>query len=175
MFLTFDDGPTPEITEWVIEQLAEYDQEGTFFCIGANVVKHPAIFDAIQKNGHRVGNHTFNHVNGFRTGLDDYLENIEKAAEIIESDLFRAPYGRISRNQARRVSKNYEIVQWSIISRDYYNGLNQKKALKALKRHTKPGSIVVFHDSEKAWENLKFLLPEYLEFLKESKLKSVAL
>jgi peptidoglycan/xylan/chitin deacetylase (PgdA/CDA1 family) len=172
VYLTFDDGPTPEVTDWVLDQLKEHQQKATFFCIGNNVAQHPELYGRILKEGHRTGNHTMNHRNGFRTSLPVYLQDVEECAKLVKSNLFRPPYGRIKTEQIRALSLDYEIVEWSIITRDYYPKLNRKASLNALTKHTKSGTIAVFHDSEKAFANMKEILPLYLKFLTEKGFKS---
>ena len=175
VFLTFDDGPTPEITDWVLECLDQYEQQATFFCIGDNVLKHPAIYDRVQQRGHAVGNHTQRHTNGFKASVEKYVNDVEQCAGLVSSNLFRPPYGRIKRSQIRALEDKFTIVEWSIISRDYYPRLNLASSINALKKHTRPGSIVVFHDSQKAFNNLKVLLPAYLDFLEANGYRSSAL
>lgn len=172
VYLTFDDGPTPDVTDWVLDQLSKYNQKATFFCIGNNVKLHSDIYQRILEQGHQTGNHTMHHKNGFRHSLPVYLKDVEDCAGLVQSSLFRPPYGRIKPEQIKALSADYQIVEWTVISRDYYPKLNRKASLNALKKHSKPGAIVVFHDSEKAFDNLKVLLPAYLEFLKEKGLKS---
>lgn len=169
VYLTFDDGPEPSVTPWVLEQLKVYEAKACFFCIGKNVVQHPEIFQSILEGGHQVGNHTFNHPNGWKTSVDDYLNDIEKAAAHINSPWFRPPYGRITRKQARRVrlmkNQNVKIVMWDVLSADFDNNYSGKDCVQHVMKHVQPGSIVVFHDSRKAYKNLKHSLPEILERL----------
>ena len=164
MYLSFDDGPHPEITPWTMEQLAKFQAKATFFCVGDNVRKHPEVCRALLQQGHRIGNHTMNHLKGWNTATQLYLDNVAQAAQWIDSNLFRPPYGRMTRAQEQSLNKHYRIIMWTLLSADYQQNLNRLKALDFLKRHTQPGSIVVFHDSEKAKGNLEFLLPRYLEY-----------
>lgn len=164
LYLTFDDGPHPEITSWVLEQLEAFQAKATFFCVGDNVRKFPDIYQKILAAGHRTGNHTMHHLKGWNTPAQQYLENVAEAAEYIDSNLFRPPYGRMTRTQERGLKPQYRIIMWTLLSADYQAGLNREAAMNFLKRHTRPGSILVFHDSEKARKNLEFLLPRYLEF-----------
>jgi peptidoglycan/xylan/chitin deacetylase (PgdA/CDA1 family) len=167
VYLTFDDGPHPEITPWAIQKLAEYEAKATFFCVGENAEKYPDIIKLIEENGHKTGNHTHNHLKGWENADADYINNVKKATVQLPGSLFRPPYGRIKPSQAKKLrNQGFEIVMWSLLSCDYDPKLNRKKSLKKLMTHSQNGSIVVFHDSEKAFENLKFLLPAYLEFLK---------
>jgi len=169
VYLTFDDGPHPEITPYVLDILDKYGFKASFFCIGDNVVKHPETYNEVLSRGHRVGNHTFNHLNGFQTSNSQYIDNVAKAAEVIDSTLFRPPYGRINDSQRGVVKKKYEIVMWDILTHDYSPRLNKSDCLQQITKLTKPGSIIVFHDSTKAQENLEYLLPKYCEFLAANK------
>jgi len=161
LYLTFDDGPHAQITNWVLNILQEYNAAATFFCVGDNVVKNPLIIKKMLNNGHAIGNHTQNHLNYFKTNKIAYLNNINLAKQHINSNLFRPPYGRISYPMAKIIGKQYKIIMWSKLSCDYNPKLNRKDSLNALLK-SKPGDIIVFHDSEKAFENLKFLLPALL-------------
>ena len=202
VYLTFDDGPIPEVTPWVLEQLKKYNAGATFFCIGDNIRKHPEIFHQVLSEGHRVGNHTFTHLNGWRTSADVYLRNALSAEKLIieetkktseESEkreversnkgvahiaqdvttkgpttskrLFRPPYGRITRKQARLLTnENHRIVMWDILSRDYNRKLSPEKCMEKIITYTEPGSIIVFHDSFKAEKNMKAVLPRVLDY-----------
>ncbi len=174
VYLTFDDGPIPEVTPWVLEQLNLYDALATFFCVGQNVIKHPQIFNEIIKNGHQTGNHTFNHLNGWGTSNETYFENIESAEKEMESagvtanDLFRPPYGKIKRSQISKLKNRYRLIMWGALSGDFDPELDPNLCLKNTIAATKPGTIVVFHDSIKSWDRLKIALPGYLQFLKDS-------
>lgn len=169
VYITFDDGPHPEITPWVIQKLAEFDAVATFFCVGENAQKFPEILQLIEEKGHKTGNHTFNHLKGWGKSDEDYIKNVKKASANLPGNLFRPPYGRIRPSQAKKLRQlGYNIIMWSLLSCDYDPKLNREKSLNKLMKHTKNGSIVVFHDSEKAFDNLKFLLPAYLKFLKNN-------
>lgn len=166
IYLTFDDGPHPEITPWVIKTLADFDAKATFFCVGENAQKYPHIMQLIQENGHKIGNHTFNHMKGWKHSDQKYIHNVIKASEHLPGKLFRPPYGRIRFSQARQLRKlGFEIIMWNLLSCDYDPKLNVNKSLNKLTKHVKNGSIVVFHDSEKAKFNLQFLLPKLLAHL----------
>lgn len=176
VYLTFDDGPIPEVTPWVLDELKKHNAKATFFCIGENVQKHSEVFTRIIDEGHSVGNHTFNHLKGTNTETSEYIENVLKCEDIINSEfriqnselLFRPPYGKITSKQARVLQKKgYTIVMWSIISYDYDANVSQEKCLQNVLKNIKPGSIIVFHDSLKAEKNLRFLLPKVLEIIKE--------
>lgn len=165
IYLSFDDGPHPVATPFVLDQLAAYGAKASFFCIGKNVVAEPAIYQRILDEGHTVGNHTYQHVNGWKTSDEDYLADTMKAAEYIRSDLFRPPYGRIKRSQARQLQKKgMRIIMWDVLSADFDTDLTSQASLSYVLYHTKPGSIVLFHDSEKAWERMSEALPVVLKY-----------
>lgn len=167
VYLTFDDGPTPDVTEWVLDRLEEYDAKGTFFCLGNNVKNHPEIYAEIRKRGHSVGNHSFSHVKGFSMKPDSYLENIKEAREWIDSPLFRPPYGRILPAQVKLLQKDYRIIMWTVLSVDYNARISGEQVVRNVVENVGPGSIIVFHDSVKASKNLYYALPKVLEFLSE--------
>ena len=168
VFLTFDDGPNPEITPWVINELQKYNFQATFFCVGQNLKKYPEVVFEIEQNGHSIGNHTMNHIKGWNHSLKDYEKNIMDFDFLLETPLFRPPYGRITIEQIKHLKHKFQIIMWSLLSCDYLPNLNIQKSLNNLKKHTEAGSIIVFHDSLKAEKNLKILLPLYLEFLNEN-------
>jgi peptidoglycan/xylan/chitin deacetylase (PgdA/CDA1 family) len=164
IFLTFDDGPHPEITPWVLAQLKEFNAKATFFCVGENVTAHPQVLGQIAESGHTLGNHTDNHLKGWNTKTLDYVQNTLRASEKIPGNLFRPPYGRITRNQGALLkARGYRIIMWSLLSCDYLQSLDRQRSLDTLVENSKPGSIVVFHDSAKARDNMQWLLPRYLE------------
>jgi peptidoglycan-N-acetylglucosamine deacetylase len=166
LYLTFDDGPHPEATPFVLDELQRYSARATFFCIGKNVQEYPQIYRRVLLEGHRVGNHTQNHLNGWKTDDKKYLDNIREAAQLIDSDLFRPPYGRIGAMQSallRRQPLNYKIIMWEVLSADFDIALSGERCMRNVIRNAKPGSIVVFHDSEKAWDRLRIALPKVLE------------
>ncbi|WP_064196283.1 MULTISPECIES: polysaccharide deacetylase family protein [Emticicia] len=168
IFLTFDDGPIPEVTEFVLETLEKYQAKATFFCIGDNINKHPEVFKKVIKEGHSVGNHTFNHLRGWATEDQQYLENTEKCkAEIekfgIKTQLFRPPYGRIKRSQARSILSTNEIIMWDVLSGDFSQDLSPETVLNKTIKYTESGSIVLFHDSIKANKRMAYALPKFLE------------
>jgi len=174
VYLTFDDGPTPEITEWTLHQLKKYNAKATFFCIGDNIRKYPEIFKQITKDGHSIGNHTFNHLKGWKTSTNDYTNNTELCTSEIcnlksaNFNLFRPPYGKIKPSQSKLLRrKGYKIIMWDLISYDYDATISPKECLENVLKNIRPGSIVVFHDSKKALRNLEYTLPRTLEFLKE--------
>lgn len=172
VYLTFDDGPHPEITPWVVEQLEKHEAKGTFFCVGDNIRKHQSVAELLSDHGHRLGNHTFNHLKGWKTKNDDYLQNVKLCETEIskfvktENKIFRPPYGRISRAQISLLKNDYDIFMWSHLAWDFSKKLNIGRAIKKLKQ-AKSGSIVVFHDSPKSFENLKQILPEILGYYSE--------
>ena len=175
LYLTFDDGPHPSITPMVLSILEEYNAKATFFCVGDNVTKYPEIFNDIINKGHTVGNHTFNHIKGWQSTNQAYIDNIKKAAEVIPSNLFRPPYGRIKPSQIKLLKNDYRIIMWSILTRDYDKSLNPYTALKHLNKLTKPGDVVVFHDSEKAKENMLVMLKGMLQHFNQQQYRFKAL
>lgn len=165
VYLTFDDGPVPGPTEFVLDQLKKYNAKATFFCIGDNVKKHQDIFFKIQGVGHSVGNHSFHHFNGWKTDTESYVDDVRKAGAVIDSHLFRPPYGKIKRSQSRLLLKDFKIVMWDVLSYDFDVTVSPEQCYQNVVRNVRPGSIIVFHDSEKAFSNLKEVLPRCLEFL----------
>lgn len=165
LYLTFDDGPHPEATPFVLAELGKYGAKGTFFCIGKNVEANPGIYRQVLMEGHRVGNHTQDHLNGWKVNDQLYLENIREAAKRIDSDLFRPPYGRIGTLQAsvlRAEPFNYSIIMWDVLSADFDQGLTGEQCARKVIRSARPGSVVVFHDSEKAFPRMSEALPKVL-------------
>lgn len=176
IYLTFDDGPHPEITPWVIEQLQRHEMKATFFCIGDNARKFPETFQHLIKAEMGIGNHTMHHLKGWSCSTSVYLQNISMAEDFIgKTTLFRPPYGRITPNQVNVLHKEKQIVMWSMVTGDWNNKMNIRTTLEALKKNTRSGFIPVFHDSEKAWHQLRQLLPPYLAFLSENNWKSDAI
>lgn len=169
IYLSFDDGPHPEATPFVLDELKKYGAKATFFCIGKNVAAHPAIYKRILEEGHSVGNHTQNHLNGWQTPDAEYFENIKQASTYIDSNLFRPPYGRITRFQARQVQEKMglKIIMWSVLSADFDEGISPEKCWKNVSKSAKNGSIIIFHDSEKANPRMRFVLPRLLKSLSE--------
>jgi len=174
VYLTFDDGPVPEITEWVLKELKKYDTKATFFCIGNNIEKNPDVFAKIINEDHSIGNHTFNHLNGWKTSTEDYLENTKLCEASISdlkprtSNLFRPPYGKIKALQAKKVKQlGYKIIMWDVLSADFDTEISPEKCLDNVLNNVKSGSIIVFHDSIKAFPNLEYTLPKTLKILTE--------
>lgn len=168
VYLSFDDGPHPEITPFVLAELRKVNAKATFFCIGDNVRKFPEVYDQILLEGHRTGNHTYNHLNGWKTNDSDYIENIEKARHYIHSDLFRPPYGKIKRTQIQQIQKKWlrsRIIMWDVLSADFDINLTAEQCINNVITNVKPGSIIVFHDSEKAFPRLRQTLPVVLKNL----------
>lgn len=175
VFLTFDDGPHPTITPWVLDQLDAFDAKATFFCIGKNVAAYPHIYEEIIKRGHSVGNHTMHHMNGWTTQRKTYLSDIDAAAKHISSHLFRPPYGKITPFQMKAlIQKGYELVMWDVLSGDFDVQLEPAVMIQQMLPQIEGGSIIVFHDSEKAWPRLKEGLPATLTWLLEKGWKSKA-
>ncbi len=173
VYLTFDDGPIPEVTPWVLDTLKKYSAHGTFFCIGDNVRKHPEVFRRLQLEGHAVGNHTFHHLNGWKTDTKSYIADTLKAEEILkkkysDTKLFRPPYGKIKMEQSKALrNRGYKIIMWDVLSADFDEKVSNAACLENVLTHMRPGSIVVFHDSIKAKERLTFALPKVLKFITE--------
>lgn len=174
IYLTFDDGPTPEVTEWVLSILKRNNLKATFFCIGNNIEKHPEIFNTIITEGHTIGNHTFNHKKGWKTKTADYIENVElcKSAicelQSVNCNLFRPPYGKIKPSQSKNLRKlGYKIIMWDVLSADFDPSVSKEKCLENATLKVSSGSSIVFHDSVKAFPNLKYALPRAIQILKE--------
>ncbi|MDO3695621.1 polysaccharide deacetylase family protein [Wenyingzhuangia sp. chi5] len=169
IYLTFDDGPIPNITPWVLSQLKNHQAKATFFCIGDNIKKHPEVFQQIIDENHRIGNHTFNHLKGWQTDTEKYIKNTLLAEQYIpkqEQKLFRPPYGKIAPKQSRKLLKlGYQIIMWDVLSGDFDKHLSAKDCIKNVLSKVKNGSIVVFHDSEKAFPRLQETLPKVLNEL----------
>lgn len=167
LFLTFDDGPVPEVTNEVLSILDNFNIKATFFCLGDNAMKYPDTYKLIHENGHQRGCHGFNHVSGWKISSDDYLRNIRQCSEFIDSKLFRPPYGRIKRSQIKLLRDDYKIIMWSVLSGDFDNSVSKEKCLINVIKHSKSGSIIVFHDSLKAKERLLYALPRAIKILLE--------
>lgn len=167
IYLTFDDGPIPEITPWVLDVLKQHNATATFFCVGDNIKKHPAIYNRILHEKHRIGNHTFNHINGWNTDTPTYIENIEKCAAVAATNLFRPPYGKLKPSQVRWLKKSYTIIMWDVLSGDYDKNTTPEQCLQNVCNNTRSGSIIVFHDSQKAFKNLEYTLPRFLHYAQE--------
>lgn len=167
VYLTFDDGPIPEITPWVLDVLDKYNIKATFFLVGDNVRKHPEEFKMILERGHKVGNHTFNHISGLKYLSYNYLANTNKADELIKSKLFRPPHGWMRWGQYMVLSHRYTVVMWDLVTRDYSKRLNGRQVLDNVKKYVRNGSIITFHDSIKSEKNLKYALPRSIEWLLE--------
>ena len=167
VYLTFDDGPIPEVTPWVLDTLDHYGVKATFFMVGDNVARNPQLFDEIKRRGHGYGNHTMNHLQGMKTTLADYIHNIDQANELIDSSLFRPPHGLMKWSQARAIKERYNIIMYDLVTRDYSRQMNGEEVLANVRRYVRNGSIIVFHDSLKAEKNLRYALPRAIEWLKE--------
>lgn len=165
IYLSFDDGPHPIATSFALDELKRYNAKATFFCIGKNVSLHSDIYQRILTEEHVVGNHTQNHLNGWKTSTEIYLKNVQSAAAIIDSGLFRPPYGRIRKSQAAAIlEQGFKIVMWDILCGDFDTSLSPEKCWDNIRKHLKPGAIVVFHDSTKAWDRMRYALPQTLEY-----------
>ncbi|MES2389569.1 MAG: polysaccharide deacetylase family protein [Bacteroidota bacterium] len=179
IYLTFDDGPVPDVTEFVLEQLAAYNAKATFFCVGHNIEKHPDIFDKVLEGGHSFGNHTYNHLKGHKTDPDEYIANFHLCEEIIKASvspeklggnkkpLFRPPYGRMQTKQQQHIGLTHRIIMWHVLSADFDPGLSAEKCFNKTADAAGPGSIVLFHDSIKAEKNMRYALPRFLDMFTE--------
>ena len=172
IYLTFDDGPVPETTPYLLDLLDEYGWKATFFCVGENVQRHPELYREILARGHRTGNHTFNYLRGTHCGIEEYVDNVYKAAEYIDSPLFRPPHGRMKARQRRKLREQYEIIMWDVLTQDYNKLLSPDYILGKIRRLSRNGSIVVYHDSAKARNNLLATLPRAIEFWNEQGFRS---
>lgn len=170
MYLTFDDGPTPELTNWILDFLERENVKATFFCVGNNVKKYPDLFKAIQAKGHVVGNHTMHHEKATETGRKEYLSSIEEAAMVIDSNLFRPPYGRLPWGYARTIHKNYSIVMWSWLSYDYDHSISPDQIISKANR-IRPGDILVMHDNQKMIGRIQEILPKIIQIVRSKGLK----
>lgn len=168
LFLTFDDGPIPEVTPWVLEQLERFDAKATFFAVGDNIRKHPEVFQMVKEKGHSVGNHTFNHLNGWTTENIPYYHNVRHCAQLMDSSLFRPPYGRLKPRQAQFLLRHYRIIMWEVLSGDFDVKITPEECANNVLKNARPGSIIVFHDSLKAQHNLEYALPKVLEEFAQS-------
>lgn len=176
VYLTFDDGPHPEITPKVLSILKENDAKATFFCVGENAEKYPNVIKQILADGHSIGNHTQHHLKGWKTRSKAYFEDVQLCSNSIDSKLFRPPYGKLTKKQGKLIlEKGYSIIMWDVLSYDYNSKYSPKDCFNHVKNQIKPGSIVVFHDSEKAEKNMLYTLPKILSYLKDNKLNSKAL
>lgn len=167
LYLTFDDGPIPNLSEKIISLLKEYQAEATFFCVGDNVAKYPEVYQKIISEGHSVGNHTYSHLNGWLQNTNDYIENVEKCSEFVQSTLFRPPYGKIKPAQQNILRKKYLLIMWDVLTRDYDSNISPKQCFANVDKYAKPGSIIVFHDNLKAEQNMLYTLNRTLKEFSE--------
>ena len=167
LYLSFDDGPHPVATNFVLDTLKQFDAKATFFCIGNNVAAYTELYNSIIEKGHAIGNHTYDHLNGWTSKNNIYFKNIEQAQNLIKSTLFRPPFGKITFKQINYLlakKPNFKIIMWSVLSADFDKNITKEKCLKNVLENTTKGSIIVFHDSEKAFENLRYALPKFMEY-----------
>ena len=167
LYLTFDDGPIPEVTPWVLEQLEQFNAKATFFCVGENVKRHYDVFDQVLTAGHTVGNHTLSHLSGWATDNIPYFHDVRHGANLVHTDLFRPPYGRIKQKQAQFLARHYRIIMWDVLSGDFDPSISSEQCLDNVINNAQPGSIVVFHDSLKAFDKLSLVLPKVLKHFAE--------
>lgn len=167
VYLTFDDGPIPNVTDFVLNTLKAFKIKATFFCIGDNIIKHPELFERLKNEGHAIGNHTFNHLNGWDTENDTYLQNVLQCQELTQTSLFRPPFGRIKKSQIRSLKsevKSIDIIMWDVLSADFDPKISPQQCYHHVIKNTENGSIIVFHDSVKAFERLQYVLPKAIEY-----------
>ena len=167
IYLTFDDGPTPGVTEWILQTLDRYNAKATFFVLGKNVELYPDLYQMILDHGHKVGNHTYSHQKGWRMSLERYIEDVDLAGDMVHSELFRPPYARITRTQLHQVSQRYRVVMWNVLSRDYNRNLSPKKCLRGTIKGLRGGDIISLHDSAKSFRNTSYVLPALLRAARE--------
>jgi peptidoglycan/xylan/chitin deacetylase (PgdA/CDA1 family) len=165
VYLTFDDGPIPEMTPRILDTLDEYGIKATFFCVGENVRRYPELYRSVLERGHRTGNHTHNHIQGIRFRSENYIRNVAEAAEYIHSDLFRPPHGHMRFSQVLRLRRLFKIIMWDVVTRDYSPYMTSKGVFNNIKQYTRNGSIIVFHDSLKASGRIEDALPQSIEWL----------
>jgi peptidoglycan/xylan/chitin deacetylase (PgdA/CDA1 family) len=167
IYLTFDDGPVHEATPFVLDVLKEHDVKATFFCVGENISKNPGLFQRILDEGHRVGNHTYNHLKGWDTDTKAYFRNIRQCADLVDSNLFRPPYGKAKKSQLNILKDHYSIIMWDVLSGDYDKNTSPEQCLANTITNVRNGSIIVFHDSAKARRNMEYALPRFISFARE--------
>jgi len=167
VYLTFDDGPIPEITTWVLDLLDKYNIKATFFCVGDNVRKHPDIYQNVHDRGHKIGNHTFHHLQGIKTDTQSFLDDVQEADRWIHSKLFRPPHGHMRFSQFKALRKQYKVIMWDVVTRDYSRLMTAEQVFEVVKKYTRNGSIIVFHDSLKSGDRMKEALPKSIEWLLE--------
>lgn len=168
LYLTFDDGPNPETTPLILDILGQFGAKATFFCVGENVTKYPDQYQNLLDAGHAVGNHAYNHLKGWETDTKSYVKNVEKCDKVVKSKLFRPPYGKMKASQQRILRKEYNIIMWTVLSRDYDAKIDARTCLEKTWKYTRPGAIVLFHDHAKTIDKLQHVLPEYLERARKS-------
>ena len=167
IYLTFDDGPNPSTTPFILDLLKKKDVKATFFCIGQNIENHPALYQRILDEGHATGNHTYSHLSGWKTSFENYISDFRKCETLCKSKLFRPPYGRMTKAQATEISKTHQIIMWSVLTGDFDVKRTPEKCLAVAKAQTKNGSVIIFHDSEKAKPRMEYALPRFIDFALE--------
>ena len=175
VYFTFDDGPIPEVTPWVLDILKAYDMHATFFCVGDNVRKNGNIYNRLISEGHSVGNHSYSHKSGWGSDLENYLNDVELCGSFVHSDLFRPPYGRLKPQQAEAIRHQYQIVMWDVLSGDFDQNISAEQCYQNVVQNLKPGSIIVFHDNVKSFDTLKEVLPRVIEYCQSQGLSSKAI
>lgn len=171
LYLTFDDGPTPGVTEWLLQTLDKYNAKATFFVLGKNVELYPDLYQLIIDRGHKIGNHTYSHQKGWELPLDRYIEDVDLAGDMLHTELFRPPYARVTRKQLKVIAQRYHIVMWNVLSRDYNVALTPQLCLKETLYGLRGGDIISLHDSAKSFKNTSVVLPAILQKAEELGLK----
>ncbi len=175
IYITFDDGPTPGVTEWILATLKRYDAKATFFVLGKNVELYPDLYEKILREGHSVGNHTYSHQKGLGMSVERYLEDVDFASDLVHSNLFRPPYARVKLAQIREVAKRYKVVMWSLLTFDYKHSRSKESCLQSATKDLRAGDIILFHDSAKSFKNMSYALPRLLDYAKERGLQCRAI
>ena len=172
VYFTFDDGPIPKVTPWVLDTLKSYNMHGTFFCVGDNVRKHSKIYNRLIAEGHSIGNHSYSHKSGWGSDVEKYLDDVELCSSFVQSDLYRPPYGRLKPLQAKAIRDQYQIVMWDVLSGDFDQNITTEQCYQNVIQNLKPGSIIVFHDNIKSFVTLKEVLPRVMEYCQSRGLSS---
>ena len=175
VYLTFDDGPNPDVTPWVLKQLEKYNAKATFFCLGKNVEQYPEVYKMILEQGHSVGNHSYSHVKGFGVNVGRYVEDFDFAEEFIQTNLLRPPYARCTPRQIKMLSQRFHVIMMDIVSRDYSSTISRRRCLSNVTKYVQAGSIVGLHDSKRSEKNIKYVLPRLLDFLQEKEFECKAI
>lgn len=175
LYLTFDDGPHPEITPWILDMLKQANAKATFFCIGKNIERYPEFFQRIIHDGHAAGNHTWNHLHAFKVSTQEYINEVKKTDHLVKTNLFRPPYGKLTPGLYRRLRKTHRIVMWDVLSGDFDPSVSGEVCAQRVIKHSQPGSIIVFHDSNKSWPRLQVALPQVIHYFQQKGFRFLSL